>query len=93
VTFLRRAPWWLVALWLVTAAALTLNAYAGEWVAVASLFTIGVLSVYSEALFQRLTDARRERDDLARHVDRLIDRMVRGSVLNAARNPRADREG
>jgi hypothetical protein len=92
-TFIRRAPWWLVALWLVTATALALNAYVGEWVAVASLACIGLLSVFSEALFQQLVDVRRERDDLAALSAKLGKRLVDADLRFYARNPRADWEG
>jgi hypothetical protein len=89
---LRRAPWWLAALWVLTIAAALARAWVGDWLAVLVLVVIGWLSVYGEAQHQRATDAEADRDDLSRHVDRLNDRLVRGSVLHAARNPRADWE-
>jgi hypothetical protein len=90
--FLTRVPWWLAALWITTVAAALVNAYAGEWTNVACLAVIGLLSVYSEALHQQLTDVTADRDDLARHVDRLKARLVRRSVITAALYPRADWE-
>jgi hypothetical protein len=90
--FLHRSGW-LVPLWALTFAAALVNAWTGDWLAVLVLGVIGWLSVYGEAQHQRATDAEADRDDLARYTDRLNDRLVRLSVLDAARYPRADREG
>jgi hypothetical protein len=82
--FIRRAGLWLP-VWVLTIAAIAVNAWAGAWVNVALLLTIGLLSVNGEAQHQRATDAEAERDEAR-------DDAIAYRLRLAARYPRADWE-
>jgi general stress protein CsbA len=74
--FIRRARW-VALVWVVALAAAAVNAYAGEWLLAAVALTLLGLSVYAEALHQRLVDAEAERD---RYLEKAIAYRLRLSV-------------